>query len=408
MRGRRSKHGGGPGATDHPGPAGGPGATDHPGPAGGPGIAGPRSREFATLVNPGHAIPPHVAALTGITNALVTTAPRVEEVLPRFIDFAAGSVLVAHNAPFDVGFLRTACARHNLAWPALPTLDTAALARRILTTDEVHDCRLRTLADFFCAGTRPSHRALDDARATTAVLHGLLDRLACRGVHTLEALRGFGLPPAPQRRRMRQLTATIPRTPGVCIFTAADGQVLHVVRSSDMHARACGYFTTAETRGGIREMISKTARIVPLRCATALEAEVTEIRLIAMHLPPSGTDLRASAAGWRSPAAAGPVRADALAAVREVVAARPRFSGGWDVAWIRRGLLEATAVLPRGAEPRALDIASGAVMPCTIGPESQAAASARESETAYLLSWLESPGVRLIEVEGTWSVPVPP
>jgi DNA polymerase III epsilon subunit family exonuclease len=414
-----------------------------PGRPGSPGAGLGGAREFATLVNPGRAIPPHVAALTGITDALVTAAPRVEDVLPRFIEFAAGSVLVAHNAPFDIAFLRAACERHNLAWPALPTLDTAALARRMLTTDEVHDCRLGTLADFFAASTQPNHRALDDARATAAVLHGLLERLARRGVHTLEALRGFGVPAAPQRRRMRQLTAAIPRTPGVCVFTATDGQVLHVVRSSDMHARASGYFTAAETRGGVRDMIDKTARIVPIPCATPLEAEVTEIRLTAVHLPPYGGDSNGAhgAATTGHPSAdgarpghpttdgtttghpttdganAGHLTADgdadppssgllALAAVRKVVAARPRFSGGWDVAWIGHGLLEATAVVPRGAGLTGRDQTARSPIRCAIRPEWQAATAAGATETACLLSWLESPGVRLIAVEGTWSIPL--
>ena len=382
---------------------GGSGAAP-PGPAqpGGFGAAGAPSREFATLVNPGRAIPPHVAALTGITDALVAAAPKVGEVLPQLIEFAAGSVLVAHNAPFDIGFLRAACAQHNLAWPALPTLDTAALARRMLTTDEVNDCRLGTLADFFGATARPSHRALDDARATTAVLHGLLDRLARRGVHTLEALRGFGLPPAPERRRMRQLTAAIPRTPGVCVFAAADGRVLHVARSSDVHARACGYFAAAETRREIREMISKTARIIPLRCTTTLEAEVAEIRLIATHRP-RGEEQRFPAD--RMPERAGHL--PPLADVRHVVAARPRFADGWDVVWIGHGMLDATAVLPRGACPPGERAPGAAVaVPCAVRPAPQAVA-ARYAEIACLVSWLESPGVRLIQVEGTWCSPVP-
>jgi len=312
-------------------------------------------------------------------------------------------VLVAHNAPFDIGFLEAACAQHNLAWPALPTLDTAALARRMLTTDEVNDCRLGTLADFFGGAARPSHRALADARATTAVLHGLLDRLARNGVHTLDALAGIGLPAVPERRRMRQLTAAIPRTPGVCVFTSADGQVLHVMRSSDVHARACGYFTAAETRGEIREMISRTARIIPLRCTTTLEAEVAEIRLIATHRPRRGEERR-------SPA--DPVPEDAgqlppLAAVRHVVAARPRFAGGWDVAWIGHGMLEATAVLPRGSCPPGERAPGAAVAePCAVRSASQAMA-ARYAEIACLISWLESPGVRLIQVAGTWCSPVP-
>ncbi len=381
-------------------PWGRPPGQAHPG---GSAAARACSREFATLVNPGRAIPPHVAALTGITNALVAAAPKVGDVLPQFIAFTAGSVLVAHNARFDIGFLEAACAEHNLAWPALPTLDTAALARRMLTTDEVNDCSLGTLADFFGATARPSHRALADARATTAVLHGLLDRLARRGVHTLDALRGIGLPPVPERRRMRQLTAAIPQAPGVCVFTAADGQVLHVVRSSDVHARACGYFAAAETRREVREMISRTARIVPLRCTTTLEAEVAEIRLIATHRPRCGEKRQFAADPVPEHAGQPP----ALAAVRHVVAARPRFAGGWDVAWIGHGMLEATAVLPRGYCPPGERAPGAAVaVPCAVRPASQAVA-ARYAEIACLMSWLESPGVRLIQVAGTWCSPVP-
>ncbi|MGE5286006.1 MAG: exonuclease domain-containing protein [Micromonosporaceae bacterium] len=359
---------------------------------GGHGAAGAEA-EFAALVNPGQAIPSHVAALTGITDAIVATAPRIEEVLPRFIEFAAGSVLVAHNAPFDIGFLTAACARHDLRWPAPPILDTAALARRVLTTDEVNDCRLGTLAMFFGAMTAPNHRALDDARATAAVLRGLIERLERRGIHTLEELRGFAGPSPAHRRRMRQLTASVPRSPGVCLFTGADGRVLHVMKSSDMHGRACGYFS-GHTRPPIREMAGRTARIVAVSCATALEAEVAQIRLIAEHRPPyqDGCEWERSPSG----------QLDALAAARGVVAARPRFSGGgWDIAWIRGGLLEGTAVLPPGARPRAEGEMAHVPVRATCDAE-----VARKAEAACLLNWLLSPGVRLIDVEGTWCSPV--
>jgi DNA polymerase-3 subunit epsilon len=65
--------------------------------------------EFATLVNPQTEIPPFIAVLTGITDSMVATAPTIAAVLPAFLEFARGSVLVAHNSPFDVGFLRAAC-----------------------------------------------------------------------------------------------------------------------------------------------------------------------------------------------------------------------------------------------------------------------------------------------------------
>src|SRR5882757_3029480 len=120
--------------------------------------------EFQTLVDPGFSIDPFVSVLTGITDAMVQTAPHIEAVLPSFLEFARGSVLVAHNAPFDVGFLRTACASLGLPWPRFAVVDTAVLARRVLTRDEVPNCKLATLAPFFHATTQPVHRALADAR----------------------------------------------------------------------------------------------------------------------------------------------------------------------------------------------------------------------------------------------------
>ena len=85
--------------------------------------------EFQTLVNPHTEIPPFIAVLTGITNSMVGQAPPIESVLPSFLEFAAGSVLVAHNAPFDVGFLQWFAARQGIAWPAFEVLDTAKIAQ---------------------------------------------------------------------------------------------------------------------------------------------------------------------------------------------------------------------------------------------------------------------------------------
>ena len=97
---------------------------------------GERLGELATLVDPGTGIPPQVVALTGITTALVTGAPRLPQVLPSVLEFLTGAVLVAHNAPFDAGFLRAACERHGATWPRPPVLCTARLARAVLSRDE--------------------------------------------------------------------------------------------------------------------------------------------------------------------------------------------------------------------------------------------------------------------------------
>jgi DNA polymerase-3 subunit epsilon len=150
--------------------------------------------EFTALVNPGHAIPPDIAALTGISNAMVANAPPIAAVLPGFLDFARGRVLIAHNAPFDIGFLSAACGACGVPWPACQVLDTVVLAGQVLGEDEVPNRKLSTLASFFGARTPPRHRALADARATADVLAGLLRRLAAAGVRTLAEIRDLDAP----------------------------------------------------------------------------------------------------------------------------------------------------------------------------------------------------------------------
>jgi DNA polymerase-3 subunit epsilon len=146
--------------------------------------------EFGSLVNPGTPVPPAITELTGISDQMLAPAPPVGAVLPGLLAFAEGSVLAAHNAPFDLRFLTAACAATGRDWPGFEVLDTVRLARHLMATpQEVPDRKLATLARFFGTPVRPSHRALDDARATVVVLGELLRRLADReGVVTLDDL----------------------------------------------------------------------------------------------------------------------------------------------------------------------------------------------------------------------------
>ncbi|MBB6172547.1 DNA polymerase-3 subunit epsilon [Nocardiopsis mwathae] len=253
--------------------------------------------EFGTLVDPRMPIPPHITLLTGITQAMVATAPGLDAALPAFLEFAGlhaegpaeqdeGPVLVAHNAPFDIGFLKAACARHGHTWPAPTVVDTLPIARRLVTRDEVRNHKLGTLAGFFGVPDLPTHRALDDARATVGVLHGLLERLGSHGVDTLEELRSFRTPRTGAQRRKRHLADDVPEAPGVYVFTDAKGDTLYVGKSSNLRRRVRSYFTAAETRGRIRDMIALVEGVIPIVCGTALEAEVRELRLIAERKPP--------------------------------------------------------------------------------------------------------------------------
>ena len=241
--------------------------------------------ELQTFVNPGEPIPAFIQSLTGITDAMVADAPRTGEAVASFLEFARGAVLVAHNAGFDIGFLKAACATHDLRWPGPTVLDTVRLARQVVSRDEVRNHKLGTLAQYFGAATTPDHRALHDARATVDVLHGLIGRLGSVGVHTLEELSSYTSRVSDELRRKRHLADGLPSAPGVYVFKDERGEPLYVGTSVDIRARARSYFTASEQRRRMGEMVRLATEITPIVCATTLEAQVRELRLIAAHKP---------------------------------------------------------------------------------------------------------------------------
>ena len=245
--------------------------------------------EFQTLVNPGGAIPAFITILTGITQSMVAPAPKIEEVFPAFLEFLGPheeNVLVAHNAPFDIGFLKATAANQEYPWPKYQVVDTARLARQVLLRDEVVNCKLATLAQFFRAVTSPTHRALDDARATVDVLHGLLERVGSFGVTTLDELKGFSTRITAAQRDKKHFVSAIPQAPGVYIFRGPNNEALYVGTSRNLKSRVRTYFTASETRKRIQEMIAISHHIDTIVCATIVEAQVRELRLISEKSPP--------------------------------------------------------------------------------------------------------------------------
>jgi DNA polymerase-3 subunit epsilon len=493
--------------------------------------------EFQTLVDPGQEIPPYISVLTGITATMVAAAPRIGAVLPAFLEFARGAVLVAHNAPFDLGFLKAACAENGIGWPAAASVDTAVLARRLLTRDEVPNCKLATLAPYFSTRTEPCHRALADARATVDVLHGLFERLGPLGITTLEELTGLTRQVDPERLRKRHLADAVPHGPGVYLFRGPRDEPLYVGTSGDLRSRVRSYFTAAEQRSRITEMVALAQRVEAIPCAHDLEAAVRELRLIAglkprynrrsrfperalwVRLteepfprlsvvrrvrPGAGVflgpfpDRRAADAAMaavheslplrqcttrlspRSPGTAcalagmgrcgapctgaqsvdeyaevvtvfrAAVRSDpralvapllarverlaaaeryedaavlrdriavllravrrrqrleSLAAVPELVLARPDGDAGWQLTVVRRGRLVAAGLAPRGTSVRATlaDLLATAETP--EGPADEPAASVDETE--LVLRWMEKPGTRLVQLTGTLACVAP-
>jgi len=242
--------------------------------------------EFRTFVDPQQPIPAFITVLTGITAPMVAGAPREDAAVPMLLEFLADSVFVAHNAPYDTGFLKAACGRLAVPWPGPQVIDTARLARSVLGRDEVPNHKLATLAQFFHTRVTPNHRALDDARATVDVLHGLLERLGSVGVLTLEELTASMRKVHQRRREKRHLADRLPEAAGVYTFRDGDGRALYVGVSQDIRRRVRTYFTSSEQRPRMTEMVGIATEVTAVVCVTDLEARVRELRMIAQWKPP--------------------------------------------------------------------------------------------------------------------------
>lgn len=146
--------------------------------------------EFKTLVNPEMDIPPFITSLTGISQEMVKDAPVFEDVAADLLDFIGDSVLVAHNARFDMSFLNHEIGRIYENYKlGNPSLCTVQLSRRLLPDIENH--KLNTVASHYSIELRNHHRATDDARATAHIFVNLLEALLVRGIRDLGSARNF-------------------------------------------------------------------------------------------------------------------------------------------------------------------------------------------------------------------------
>lgn len=141
---------------------------------------------FNLLANPGRAIPPRATRYHGITDAMVAGAPKVAEAVAAFRDFAAGAVLVAHNAGFDLAVLEAARRDHGAPPLPNPALCSMQLARWLDPREP--DLSLDGLCGRAGIVIAERHKALGDARATAALWLGLIQRAAARGASDLPAL----------------------------------------------------------------------------------------------------------------------------------------------------------------------------------------------------------------------------
>lgn len=140
---------------------------------------------FSQFVKPSKEIPAKITELTGISNEMVADAPSIETVLPEFLEFCKDAVLVAHNAPFDTGFVRYAAFRLGLPFE-YPIVDTLELSRMLLPELKRH--KLNLVAEHLGVSLENHHRACDDAEATAGIFFKLVERLKEKDIETLDEI----------------------------------------------------------------------------------------------------------------------------------------------------------------------------------------------------------------------------
>lgn len=255
-------------------------------------------QEFSSLVNPHQFIPPFIAHMTGITNAMVFSAPEPRDVFVRVAEILSipNAVFVAHNAAFDFGFVNQTMVRSGLDPLALPQFCTLKLARRLLPPSVKKN--VGDVAAHFEIDIENRHRAMGDAMATAQFFVEMLEMV--QREHEIESLddllrfqnkrlRHFNPTPA-FMKRVEPFLATMPEEPGVYTMLDSEGKTLYVGKAKSLRDRVRSYFQQgAQHPPKIERMVGLVHEIRWECTDTELGALLLESREIKLQQPPYNT-----------------------------------------------------------------------------------------------------------------------
>jgi DNA polymerase-3 subunit epsilon len=244
---------------------------------------------FSELVHPGRRLPSFITRLTGITDHMLADRPPIEAVLSRFVTFAAGSVVIAHNASFDLAFLNAARLELHGEVFEHPHLCTLRLARRLLP--RLRHRSLDALAGHFGIPLVDRHRALGDARITAEVFFHFLELLRRQGIVRLDQLLDLQHRAADGRRFVcplpRARVARLPPAPGIYRFTGEDGRLLYIGKAKNLRQRVASYLSNTSThRRKVLDLIRHIRDVQVEVAGSELEAALREAEEIRRCQPP--------------------------------------------------------------------------------------------------------------------------
>jgi len=241
--------------------------------------------ELITLVNPEVRIPYRIRELTGITDALVENAPRFCEVARNILDITNDCIFVAHNAPFDYGFIRAEYARLGYTYTR-QTLCTRKLSKKLLP--DLGGYSLGNLCKILGITNDSRHRAWGDARATVRLFDHLL---------TLEK--------APESLPMRGIVTHIPRAtldslpeaPGIYFLYNQEGTLIYIGKSISIRDRVLSHLSGASSKRG-SEMKEQIFDVGYELCGSELISLLRESEEVKHHMPRFNRQLRRKTLQW--------------------------------------------------------------------------------------------------------------
>jgi DNA polymerase-3 subunit epsilon len=254
------------------------------------GNAPPAVTEWSTLVNPGVPIPPAIQALTGITDAMVRSAPRFAAVADHVAAVTANALFVAHNARFDYGFLKHAFARVERSFTAR-VLCTVRLSRRLFPEEDRHN--LDSVIARHGLDVSDRHRALGDARALWAFVQTLYRDLAPEAIE-LAARRVLKTPSLPPQLAPDAIDS-LPEAPGVYLFYGLNALPLYIGKSRNLRERVGAHFSSDYRSATDLRLSAEIRRVEFEETAGEIGALLREAALVKSMLPAYNHALRRKA-----------------------------------------------------------------------------------------------------------------
>lgn len=250
---------------------------------------------YSSLINPGSQIPYQITLLTGITNEDVLNAPYFEDIIDEIDFFISGSILVAHNLPFDLSFLKSEYLRAGKEIREIPKVCTLKLARKIYPA--LPSKSLGNVVKFLKIKHRHVHRALGDASVTAKILDKMLRQLQ-EEYHIDEVGQLINFLSMPQQKSYRVLKkklsndfSSLPATPGVYFFKDGNDKIIYVGKAKLLKERVRNYFSSNSIRKA-KKIVSSASRLGYEETNTELAALITESELIKKHKPRFNTQLK--------------------------------------------------------------------------------------------------------------------